>query len=290
MVLFSFIQCYLCLSSNSNFTYLPLFPEASDISFYVNACFVIEVPNYSESRGVSNLAPVLVEIDTKPKAKPNAKPKAKPKKRKSEDSDGSQQQSTKKKKEEKKAKDPNAPKRNISAFMHYSKDSREGLKASQPELTFGEIAKAMSVNWKALSVQERAVWDKKATVDKERYQQDMAQYKDSDQYAKWQAKQMEETKIESNSKKKPKRNISAFMHYSKDSREGLKASQPELTFGEIAEAMSVNWKALTDQQRALWNETAAADKERYQRELAEYQNSQSTAQDVDETKMPAKKN
>ena len=288
---------------------MPLFPEASDISFYVNACFVIEVPNYSESRGVSNLAPVLVEIDTKPKAKPNAKPKAmpnakpnakpkaKPKKRKSEDSDGPQQQSTKKKKKEKKAKDPNAPKRNLTAYIHYCNSTRDLTKASNPQMDFVQITKALSANWKALSSHERAVWDLKASADKERFQKDLAQYKDSDQYAKWQAKQMEETKpaapdsiSDENSKKKPKRNISAFMHYSKDSRGGLKASQPELTFGEIAKAMSVNWKALSVQERALWNEKAAADKQRYQKELAEYQNSQSTAQDVDETKMPAKKN
>eukprot|EP00985_Skeletonema_marinoi_P008223 scaffold3687_cov123-Skeletonema_marinoi.AAC.1 len=121
--------------------------EASGIAFYVNACFVIEIPSYSESRGVSNVAPIEVdakpkakvkkrksedsedskiEVDAKPKAKVkknksgdskievDAKPKAKVKKNKSEDSN----ESTKKKKE-KIAKDPNAPKRNMSAYIHY---------------------------------------------------------------------------------------------------------------------------------------------------------------------------
>jgi hypothetical protein len=131
----------------------------------VNACLVIEVPEYSESRGVSNVTAVEVDV----------KPKAKAKKRKSEDSEDSQKQPNKKKKD-KKAKDPNAPKRNISAYMHYAKDTRDNVKASQPGLTFGDISKVVSTNWKALSDQERAIWDEKAAADKVRYQKDLAEY------------------------------------------------------------------------------------------------------------------
>ncbi len=340
-----------CLTSKSDLKYFPLFPEASDISFYVNACFVIEVPNYSESRGVSNVTTVSVEVDAKPKAKAKKrkaedsneslqqaskkkkteakKPKAEAKKRKAEDLvDFLQQSSKKKKKKEKKAKDPNAPKRNLSAYIHYCNSTRDITKVLNPRMDAVKITKVVSANWKALSSHERAVWDAKAAADKERYQKDLAQYKETDLYARWEAQQAEGTEpaapkpeaskptaskptaskptdsdsvSDESSKKKrkkkkkkdpnaPKRNISAFMHYSKDTREEVKANQPDLTFGEISKVISVNWKALTDQQRAVWDEKAATDKVRYQRELAEYQASRWTDQDVDEAKMPAKKN
>lgn len=331
---YSFIDCYCpsFSSTNSNFASFSLIPEASDISFYVNACFVIEVPNYSEFRGVSNLASVSVEVDAKPKAKAKAKklktedsnerqsskqPKAEAKKRKAADSDDSFQQPSKKKK--KKAKDPNAPKRNLSAYIHYCNSTRDITKVLNPKMDFVKITKVLSANWKALSSHERALWDAKAAADKERYQRDLARYKETEQFARWQAMQAEgakpaatepaapnpadsESVSDENSKKKqkkrkkikdpnaPKKNITAFMHFSKDTRKDVKASQPDLTFGEIAKVISVNWKALSDQQRAVWDEKAATDKVRFQKELAEYQDSQSTDQDVVEAKMPAKKN
>lgn len=154
--------------------------EASDIDFYVNACLIIDIPSYSDSRGVSR--PVAIEVGDKPKAHA--------KKRHSEDSESSGDQFSKKKK---KAKDPNAPKKNMSAWMHYSVGTRDEVKASQPELTFGEIAKAVSVKWKALSDQERAVWEEKAVADKERYQKELFLYKNSELALKWQTSQMEQS-------------------------------------------------------------------------------------------------
>ena len=74
-------------------------------------------------------------------------------------------------------KDPNAPKRNQSAFFLYSNATRADIKAAQPDLAFGEIAKVISVNFKALPAEERAYWDEKAAADKERYQREMAAYK-----------------------------------------------------------------------------------------------------------------
>jgi structure-specific recognition protein 1 len=44
-------------------------------------------------------------------------------------------------KKEKKKKDPNAPKGALSAFMYYSADQRPSVKAEQPDLKMGEIAK-----------------------------------------------------------------------------------------------------------------------------------------------------
>jgi len=85
---------------------------------------------------------------------------------------------TKKIKKRKKKKDPNAPKRNQSAFFLYSNATRADIKAAQPDLAFGEIAKVISVNFKALPAEERAYWDEKAAADKERYQREMAAYRD----------------------------------------------------------------------------------------------------------------
>mmetsp|Transcript_44743 Transcript_44743/g.136517 ORF Transcript_44743/g.136517 Transcript_44743/m.136517 type:complete len:100 (+) Transcript_44743:173-472(+) len=89
-------------------------------------------------------------------------------------SDDSDSDSGKKKKRKK---DPNAPKRNQSAFFLYSNDSRPRVRQENPEASFGSIAKIISVEFKALSPGDRAHYDERAAQDKERYQREMAVYK-----------------------------------------------------------------------------------------------------------------
>jgi hypothetical protein len=60
------------------------------------------------------------------------------------------------------------------AYFLYSVAVRPQVKESNPEATFGGIAKIISAQFKALDAEERATWDAKAVADKERYQQEMA--------------------------------------------------------------------------------------------------------------------
>jgi hypothetical protein len=73
-------------------------------------------------------------------------------------------------------KDPNAPKRNMSAYFLYSVHARPQVKTDNPDASFGDIARLISKQFKALSDKERKKWDKKAVEDKERYQREMAAY------------------------------------------------------------------------------------------------------------------
>lgn len=97
-----------------------------------------------------------------------------------EESDSEDSDAPKKRKKKKKKKDPNAPKRNQSAFFLYSNATRNDVKEANPEAKFGEIAQIISRHFKALPEDERAYWDQKAAEDKERYQREMAVYKGED--------------------------------------------------------------------------------------------------------------
>ena len=74
-------------------------------------------------------------------------------------------------------KDPNAPKRNMSAFFLYSVSARPTVKEENPEASFGDIARLISQKFKALPEKERKKWEKKAADDKQRYQREMEAYK-----------------------------------------------------------------------------------------------------------------
>lgn len=77
----------------------------------------------------------------------------------------------------KKKKDPNAPKRNCSAYFLFSVHERPRVKEDNPDASFGDIARLISARFKALPASERAKWDKKAVEDKERYVREMAEYR-----------------------------------------------------------------------------------------------------------------
>ena len=132
-------------------------------------------------------------------------------------------------------------------------------------------AKFLSVEFKALDDDERAKWDDLAAKDKERYLREMETYvppSDDDSDSDDGGRKKKKKKIKDPNA--PKRNQSAFFLYSNATRAQVREAQPDLAFGQVAKAISVNFKALPEDERAYWDQKAAADKERYQRELAAY--------------------
>lgn len=86
-------------------------------------------------------------------------------------------------------KDPNAPKRPLTAYFMWLKENREKIKQSNPGfnliltstimlnslgMSVIEISKAAGVQWNALKDKTR--WEKMAADDKVRYEREMAKY------------------------------------------------------------------------------------------------------------------
>ncbi|KAG7087631.1 Non-histone chromosomal protein 6 [Marasmius oreades] len=65
-------------------------------------------------------------------------------------------------------KDPNAPKRALSAYMFFSQDWRERIKTENPDASFGEVGKLLGAKWKELDDEEKKPYIEQAAKDKER--------------------------------------------------------------------------------------------------------------------------
>jgi len=76
-----------------------------------------------------------------------------------------------------KKKDPNAPKRPLSAFFLFCHDERPAVKAIYPTYSVGEVAKELGDRWNKVTPDVKAKYEAKAQVDKGRYEKDMANYK-----------------------------------------------------------------------------------------------------------------
>ncbi|KAK9669639.1 hypothetical protein RND81_13G145600 [Saponaria officinalis] len=87
------------------------------------------------------------------------------------DDDGS------KKKKPKRKKDPNAPKKPNTAFILFSNAERENIKKEKPGIIFTEVGKLLGEKWRNLSAEEKQPYEEKAEADKQRYKDEVSDYK-----------------------------------------------------------------------------------------------------------------
>ncbi|KAI9803009.1 MAG: Non-histone chromosomal protein 6 [Sarcosagium campestre] len=80
----------------------------------------------------------------------------------------------------KKKKDPNAPKRGLSAYMFFANEQRENVRDENPGISFGQVGKVLGERWKALNEKQRGPYEIKAANDKKRYEDEKAAYNRDD--------------------------------------------------------------------------------------------------------------
>lgn len=76
-----------------------------------------------------------------------------------------------------KKKDPNAPKRPLSAFFLFCADERASVKGLHPNYSVGDVAKELGERWNKVSPETKQKYEQKASLDKLRYEKDLALYK-----------------------------------------------------------------------------------------------------------------
>merc|ERR1712183_527681 len=69
-------------------------------------------------------------------------------------------------KKRKRVKDPNAPKRALSAFFWFCNDERAKVRAANPDMGVGEVAKQLGAAWKYTSPEDKAKYEALAASDK----------------------------------------------------------------------------------------------------------------------------
>ncbi|KIJ61226.1 hypothetical protein HYDPIDRAFT_138070 [Hydnomerulius pinastri MD-312] len=73
-----------------------------------------------------------------------------------------------------KAKAKGGPKRALSAYMFFSQDWRERIKAENPDAGFGEVGKLLGAKWKELDEDEKKPYVEMAAKDKTRAEDEKA--------------------------------------------------------------------------------------------------------------------
>merc|ERR1711977_246411 len=69
---------------------------------------------------------------------------------------------------------------------------------------------------------------------------------------------------------KPKRAMVAFMYFSIDQRPSVQKKNPSLGIADISKVLGQQWRGMTAGQKAKYEEKAAKDKIRYEKEMASF--------------------
>mmetsp|Transcript_39774 Transcript_39774/g.58417 ORF Transcript_39774/g.58417 Transcript_39774/m.58417 type:complete len:340 (-) Transcript_39774:115-1134(-) len=173
------------------------------------------------------------------------------------------------KKKGKSKKDPKAPKKALSSYVIFANAKRAEIKKSNPEATFGDIAKIIGAEFKKLSDSDKQKWTDLASKDKVRYQKDMEDYEPpSDMESDDTGKPKKKVKKDPNAPKKP---LSSFMIFCNENRPKIKEANPDAGFGDIAKLMGAEFKKLSEQERKRYDELVLKEKEKYKIAMEKYE-------------------
>ncbi|XP_020089633.1 high mobility group B protein 6-like [Ananas comosus] len=201
-----------------------------------------------------------------------------------------QEGNEKKKKKKKKKKNCAERKKPCPAYILWCRDQWNEIKRENSEADFKEVSNALGAKWKALGAEEKQPYEDKYQQEKEAYLQIVGQEKRENEAMKLlEGEQMQKTAMElldqylqfkqeaeNEGKKvrkekdpsKPKQPMSAFFLFSKEQRSALLEENKNVC--EIAKIAGEEWKNMTEERRAPYEEIARKEKEEYHRQMEIY--------------------
>jgi HMG (high mobility group) box len=170
--------------------------------------------------------------------------------------------------------DPQAPKRAMSAYLLYQNAMRDQFRRENPGMTFGQLAKYTSAMYKCLTPEEKATWDARAHQDKARFDVEMAQYVPPPGHDS-QGNLIEDLRVNRKVKKirdpaAPKRARGSFVFFTFDIRPQILREFPGIKFVEMGTIMGERWRNLTPEEKKKYEDLAAEDKNRFNNEMQRY--------------------
>ncbi|XP_077249601.1 high mobility group B protein 13-like [Tasmannia lanceolata] len=198
-------------------------------------------------------------------------------------------QSLREKEQEKKKACPEK-KKPCPAYILWCKDQWNEVKKENPDAEFKEISNILGAKWKSVSSEEKKPYEEKYQADKESYLQITGKEKrekeamkllEEEQKQKTAMELLEQylqfkqdaDKVSTKTRKerdplKPKKALSAFFLFTNERRAAILAENKNVL--EAAKITGEEWKNMSEEKRAPYEEIAKKQKEEYLREMDVY--------------------
>jgi hypothetical protein len=157
-------------------------------------------------------------------------------------------------KKQKAARDPDAPKRPMSAYMLFAQKKRAEVVKAHPCLSGKQVVSKIGELWHEATDAEKKPFLAKAEVERARYAKEAAKYK----------------KV-ADAKAPPKRPMSAYMQFAKERGAVLRSKHPSWGIGEVGKKLGAEWANVTDAQKKKYELLASKDAARYAKEKVIYE-------------------
>nr|ADE77169.1 unknown [Picea sitchensis] len=190
----------------------------------------------------------------------------------------------------KKKKDPNRPKKPSPAYILWCQEQWNQVKSENPNPVFKDMGAILGAKWKTLSAEEKKPYEEKYEAEKEAYLQVVGQERREtealkllhdeqkqktalellEQYLQYQkdAEGKEKSKRKEKDPSKPKHPVTAFFAFTNERRAALLEENHNVL--QIAKILGEEWKNMTKEERAPYEQIAAEAKEKYMGEMELY--------------------
>jgi len=173
-------------------------------------------------------------------------------------------------------KDPNAPKRPLSAYMLWAAEARGDVVESHPNYSITEVASKLGKMWKKVTASEKAEYVSQADTLKATYYKKMEKYKNSSSYKKHQEalaefKAKEKRKPFKKDPNAPKRPMSGYMIFVSEVRDDVVSKNPDMGVTDVLKEVGSMWRDLDESEQAKYKAKADKLKVKYEKEVKAYQ-------------------
>jgi len=152
-------------------------------------------------------------------------------------------------------KDPNAPKKPLSAYFLYSQEERLKVKAENPDYSITEVAKELGRRWATLDPALKQSYEQRYQDSRKQYDTEMNVYKP------------QKKKKDPNAPKQP---LSAYFLFSQEERLKVKGLNPSFSICEVAKELGRRWAEMSPEVKQRYQQMAEEGRQKYDQEMASY--------------------
>ena len=152
-------------------------------------------------------------------------------------------------------KDPNAPKKPLSAYFLYSQEERLKVKGEFPDFSITEIAKELGRRWANLDPGLKQSYEDRYHDSRKEYESALTAYRP------------QKKKKDPNAPKQP---LSAYFLFSQEERDKVKLENPSYSICEVAKELGKRWAEMAPEVKQRYQQMAEDARQKYDQEMASY--------------------
>merc|ERR1712106_922108 len=152
-------------------------------------------------------------------------------------------------------KDPNAPKKPLSAYFLFSQEERLKVKGENPDYSITEVAKELGRRWATLSPPLKTQYEQRYQDARKVYDQEMSHYKP------------QKKKKDPNAPKQP---LSAYFIFSTEERLKVKEENSSYSICEVAKELGRRWAEMDPSVKQKYQQRAEEERQKYDVDMASY--------------------